>query len=221
MSNPPPSLLEICNPSLHPSSTESRFYSTKSTPDQLSPSGSSLSNSRVPLHIRMCCGLDRKKNKKRSEQSVQDKDMTASNIIPHSYIVVFKKSATPEICDTHCSWAHERHLQRCMHRVPNTVNLASTLDGVTHTYNFDNWRGYSGAFDDELKAEIEETDEVEWVEPDHRVYTKDTVSDSAALSWGLARISHKKKLSEETYKVYNYDSSAGEGVKVYIVSFPR
>jgi hypothetical protein len=48
-------------------------------------------------------------------------------------------------------------------------------------------------------------DEVEWVEPDIRAYTKDLVSDTAALSWGLARISHKKKLSEETYKVYNYD----------------
>lgn len=161
-----------------------------------------------------CCGGSRKPA---TLDSVEATAMSTTNVIPHNYIVVFKKSATSDICDTHCTWAHEKHLQSCMHRVPGTVNLASTFDGVSHTYNFDNWRGYAGSFDDDLKKQIEETEEVDFVEPDHRMYTKDVVSDTAALSWGLARLSHKEKLSEETNKVYNYDDTAGDGVKVYVV----
>jgi len=48
------------------------------------------------------------------------------------------------------------------------------------------------------------------------VYASQLVTEPAA-SWGLARISSKPALVESAAHQYTYDSSAGEGVRVYVV----
>lgn len=36
-------------------------------------------------------------------------------------------------------------------------------------------------------------------------------------SWGLARLSHQAKLSTATQTTFQYDATAGEGVRAYII----
>lgn len=56
--------------------------------------------------------------------------------------------------------------------------------------------------------------EVEYVERDQIVKAQDI---QLSAPWGLARISHRKKLSFGTFTKYEYDSTGGEGVDVYII----
>lgn len=54
--------------------------------------------------------------------------------------------------------------------------------------------------------------QVEYVEPDSKVYASEFVTQNGA-PWGLGRISHKAKGSTD----YTYDSTGGEGACVYII----
>lgn len=36
-------------------------------------------------------------------------------------------------------------------------------------------------------------------------------------SWGLARLSHQQKLTAPTKTSYEYDDTAGEGVRAYVI----
>jgi oryzin len=58
--------------------------------------------------------------------------------------------------------------------------------------------------------------QVDYVEPDTKVYASAIVTDIAG-SWGQARISHPGKLTAATKTKYIHDDSAGEGTRVYII----
>lgn len=139
----------------------------------------------------------------------------AEHIIPNQYIIVFKSDIPKERCHEHCQWATELHTQRISAR--SVDSEAPETSGVLHHYNFPTWNGYAGSFDEDLKNEIETREEVDFIEPDYKVYTKAIVTQNDTPSWGLARISHNRKLTSETRTTYTYDSSAGEGVRAYVI----
>lgn len=141
-----------------------------------------------------------------------------TNIIPNSYIVVFHSQTTPHTCESHCSWAQQ--LQQSRISALSSDDDCSSPPGIKHHYKLsehDGWLGYAGRFDAATAREIEAKDEVAYVEPDHKVYTKDFVTQSDA-SWGLVRVSQREKITTGSVSsVYTFDKSAGEGVTAYVI----
>jgi hypothetical protein len=159
-----------------------------------------------------------------------------SDVIPHHYIVVFKQDTPHETCHSHCARARELHSE---HVSALSADEGAKYDGVKHEYKFaSGWSGYAGSFHDDVIRQLGEADEaslfllfiskyptganltslqVEYFEPDCKVYASKIIKDTEAKSWGLARISHKEKLAENTKTTCIYDSSAGEGARAYII----
>lgn len=137
-------------------------------------------------------------------------------IVPNQYIVVFKKHTTSSVRATHRAWASERHFETISiagHGL-GTVGLLSKFtiqdtDGPV--------AGYCARIPKELADEIENTDEVDFVEPDYKVYALDVETQENAPSWGLARLSHSEVLTADNKGTYTYDSTAGEGTYAYII----
>ncbi|KAA8895792.1 peptidase S8/S53 domain-containing protein [Sphaerosporella brunnea] len=137
---------------------------------------------------------------------------TQPETIPHNYIVVFKKDTPHDKCDAHCAWAAEMHSQKVY-----TADDQAKYCGLQHQYKLPcGWAGYAGSFDQALIEELEATDEVDYVEPDVKVFASQIVT-AAAGSWGQARISQRSKLTATTKGTFYYDDTAGEGATVYIV----
>ncbi|KAG0640181.1 peptidase S8/S53 domain-containing protein [Tuber brumale] len=135
--------------------------------------------------------------------------------IPNQYIIVFKPEVPKDRCQEHCQWATELHTQRISARSADSEEPETS--GVLHHYSFPTWNGYAGSFDEGAKNEIESREEVDFIEPDYKVYTKALITQNNAPSWGLARMSHNEKLTPDTRTTYTYDSSAGEGTRAYII----
>ncbi|TGZ81525.1 subtilisin-like protein [Ascodesmis nigricans] len=132
--------------------------------------------------------------------------------IPNSYVVVFKPHVSKEACDKHCEWAS----QCCSQRI-SALGGSHQYDGIKDTFKIKTVQGYTCNVDAETKKQIEESDEVEFVEPDMKVYASEIVT-AETPSWGLGRIcSKEKQTGEGRYTKYMYDDSAGEGVRVYVV----
>ncbi|PWW74204.1 subtilisin-like protein [Tuber magnatum] len=139
----------------------------------------------------------------------------SEHIIPNQYIIVFKPEVPQARCQEHCQWATELHTQRVGARSADSEEPETS--GVLHHYNFPTWNGYAGSFDEGSRNEIESREEVDFIEPDYKVYTKALVTQNDVPSWGLARISHNEKLTPSTRTTYTYDSSAGEGTRAYVI----
>lgn len=58
--------------------------------------------------------------------------------------------------------------------------------------------------------------QVEYIERDSEVHTLKATTENGA-PWGLARISHRKKLNFGTFNKYIYASDGGEGVDAYVI----
>lgn len=136
--------------------------------------------------------------------------------IPNSYIVVFKKNLEKEVCERHCEWANKCHSERIS---ALSSDEATSYEGIKNHFRLRGWQGYACSVDEQTKKQIEESDEVDFVEPDMKVYASKLVT-ADAPSWGLGRISSKEKQTgSDAYKKYTYDDSAGEGVRCYVVCF--
>jgi len=91
--------------------------------------------------------------------------------------------------------------------------------GLKHEYKF----GYAGCFDDQTIEQIRAMPEVEYIERDQIVrINNDTLASpdikvQKGAPWGLARISHRNKLSLSTFTKYEYAANAGDGVDVYVI----
>ncbi|RPA95407.1 subtilisin-like protein [Choiromyces venosus 120613-1] len=137
------------------------------------------------------------------------------HIIPNHFIIVFKPEVPKARCQEHCQWAAELYTQRISAR--SAAGEEPETSGISHHYSFPTWNGYAGSFDEYVRNEIGSRDEVDFIEPDYKVYTKDFITQDDVPSWGLARISHDEKLTADTRTTYTYDSSAGEGTRAYII----
>ena len=89
--------------------------------------------------------------------------LSSSNaeIVPDSYIVVFKKHVTPAVADDHHGWVQNIHLEsqnvrtELRKRSQFPMIADDIFQGLKHTYNIaGDFLGYSGHFDDSVIEQV-------------------------------------------------------------------
>ncbi|CAE7221910.1 unnamed protein product [Rhizoctonia solani] len=134
-------------------------------------------------------------------------------IIPNQYIVVLKPGATLDDLNAHVK-AVQSHDEAS--RFSSTNPLAGG-SGLNHIFD-GALKGIAGKFSNVTLDKIRAMPEVDYVERDQMVYTTQQAEViQTGAPWGLARISHRKKLGLSTLTQYVYDPQAGEGVDVYVI----
>jgi len=152
---------------------------------------------------------------------------TTATEVPNNYIVVFKKNVDGAAAQAHQSWVQEAHgasiaALRKRSQIPLGPGEQAVdpedLTGVKHVYNIsDNLTGYSGAFDSSVIDAIRKHPDVAYVEKDSIVYANEEPVTQSSAPWGLARISHHKRLRFSTFNKYVHQANGGEGVDVYVI----
>jgi len=137
----------------------------------------------------------------------------SAQVIPDSYIVVFKKHVEKTQVKYHHSCVHD-YVAEERRNFEKRGLLEDMISGIKHTFNFKSFQGYSGKFSNEILEKIRRSDEVAYVEKDQVVYATELENNAP---WGLARISHREQLSMGTFNKYLYDSRGGEGVTIYVI----
>ncbi|KAF4587192.1 Subtilisin-like proteinase Spm1 [Ophiocordyceps camponoti-floridani] len=153
-----------------------------------------------------------------------------SQIIPDSYIVKFKDHVDESTARDHHVWVTEKHTggqqQRLELRKRDLDSAtAEIFSGMKHAFSFGNFRGYSGQFHESTMDEIRSHPDVEFVEPDRTVQIMRPVESEDKCDgekerqapWGLARISHRKRLNFGTFNQYIFSAHGGEGVDAYVI----
>ena len=149
--------------------------------------------------------------------------------IPDSYIIVFKKGVSPDQIALHLD---------SVAGFAAASPLRGDSSGINHVWGKDTslvgdsvqFAGYSGQFSAEALAQIRASPEVAYVEQDQTVHTQEVVHgvddafatsgdivDQKGAPWGLARISHRPRLTLGTFNKYIYDKHGGEGVTAYVI----
>ncbi|KAI0764380.1 peptidase S8/S53 domain-containing protein [Trametes elegans] len=134
--------------------------------------------------------------------------------VNNSYIIMLKDGVAPTLMQNHMNFLQNVHA---------SDPLADALEGLTHVYD-SHVKGYAGKFSESTIDQLRMLPEVDYVEKDQIVRTleverleaeKHTTQKGAP--WGLARISHRAKLTFGTFTKYEYDTDGGEGVDVYVI----
>ncbi|CAK9780951.1 hypothetical protein CC85DRAFT_284654 [Cutaneotrichosporon oleaginosum] len=143
--------------------------------------------------------------------------------IDNSYIIVFKKDVTPDKVALHLN---------AVQSLQSAHPLVGGDDGVTQVWapqKMGGFVGYAGKFSDDALNEIRRSPEVAYVEMDQIVHTTDDIygvdepflgSDidtQKGAPWGLARISHRNRLTFGTFNKYEFDKHGGDGVTAYVI----
>ncbi|KAK7057714.1 peptidase S8/S53 domain-containing protein [Favolaschia claudopus] len=123
--------------------------------------------------------------------------------INNSYIVVLRPDAPASLMQKHFNFLIAAH---------QSQPLQDDTFAINHVYEHIN--GYAGKFSREAVEQLRAMPEVDFIERDQIVRTQDTQN---SAPWGLARISHRKKLGFGTFRSYLYDPKGGEGVDVYVI----
>jgi cerevisin len=122
-----------------------------------------------------------------------------------SYIIMLKHDIDPSLMDNHFNFLQSVHEED---------SLAGDVNsGVRQIYD-GHVKGYAGRFTEQTINRIREMPEVNFIEKDQIVNALE-VQHSA--TWGLARISHRPRLTFGTFTRYEYDTLGGQGVDVYII----
>jgi len=137
----------------------------------------------------------------------------SAQVIPDSYIVVFKKHVEKPQVKYHHSCIHT-YVAEEKRNLSKRGLLEDFISGIKHTFDFKNFQGYSGKFSNDILEKIRRSDEVAYVEKDQVVYATELERNAP---WGLARISHRDQLTMSTFNKYLYDSRGGEGVTIYVI----
>ncbi|KAG8962349.1 serine protease [Tulasnella sp. 419] len=119
--------------------------------------------------------------------------------IENSYIVVLKDGVD---LTSHTNLVMNAHSED-----------SSDLSGLKHVYD-GQIKGYAGQFSSSTIHKLRAMAEVDYVEHDQLVWASEI---ETGAPWGLARISHRKKLGFGTFREYIYDSHGGEGVDAYVI----
>ena len=154
-------------------------------------------------------------------------ELAKQNVIPDSYIIVFKDDVDEALISQHIVWleeTHNSHISSLKKRDSQHPFFASSeaiandfAHGLNHVFNVANGlKGYSGKFLPETVEAIRKDGKIKFVEQDSRVFASefDVQKDSP---WGLARISHREPLSLGNFNKYLYDDQGGEGVTAYVI----
>ncbi|TFK74715.1 hypothetical protein BDN72DRAFT_854009 [Pluteus cervinus] len=124
--------------------------------------------------------------------------------VNNSYIIMLKPEAASHLTN------HLNFLEATQLLNP----LQGEESGLRHVYQGP-VTGYAGFFSQETVDQIRQMPEIDFVERDQIVRTTTEVQRGAP--WGLARISHKPRLTFGTFSKYEYDTVAGAGVDVYVI----
>jgi cerevisin len=145
-------------------------------------------------------------------------------LVNNSYIIMLKKDLPQAAMDNHYNFLHAAHAED---------PLLEDESGIRHVFD-SHIKGYAGKFSDSVLQRIREMPEVDYVERDQIVRTQDVQKSAPWVSlhcaniaiWnslgqylnkGLARISHRPKLTFGTFTKYEYDPRGGDGVDVYVI----
>ncbi|KAG8702516.1 serine protease, partial [Ceratobasidium sp. 394] len=130
--------------------------------------------------------------------------------IPNQYIVVLKPGSTAADVRAHTALAQQFH----------AVAPLTNTSGLTHVYDTV-LKGYAGKFSDRALDMIRALPDVDYIERDQIVHAStepvSALDTQSGAPWGLARISHTKKLGFLTLGKYVHDPRGGEGVDVYVI----
>jgi len=127
--------------------------------------------------------------------------------INNSYIVMLKDDLPPSLMQNHINFLMAAHNEDPL--------VGDELAGISQIYE-GHINGYAGRFTANVLDQIRRMPEVAYVERDQIVRTQDVETQRTA-PWGLARVSHRQKLSFGTFNKYLYDTDGGEGVDVYVI----
>ena len=83
----------------------------------------------------------------------------SAQVIPDSYIVVFKKHVDKEQVKYHHSCIHN-YITEEKRSLSKRGLLEDLISGINHTFDFKNFQGYSGKFSNEILEKIRRSDEV-------------------------------------------------------------
>ncbi|OCH93509.1 hypothetical protein OBBRIDRAFT_749477 [Obba rivulosa] len=131
-----------------------------------------------------------------------------------SYIVMFRDDIPPALMQNHMNFVASAHEESPL--------VGDGSDGLTHVYN-GHVKGYAGKFSGATVERIRQMPEVEYVEMDQIVKTLDiepimTMQETQkGAPWGLARVSHRSRLTFSTFTKYEYNKNGGAGVDVYVI----
>ncbi|KAJ6590090.1 serine-type endopeptidase [Mycena vulgaris] len=125
--------------------------------------------------------------------------------INNSYIVMLKRDTPSAVMQNHFNFLQAAH---------ETEPLVDDSFAIRHVY--DHMNGYSGRFSEGAVTKLRALPEVDYVEQDQIVRTQD-VQRQRSAPWGLARVSHRNKLSFGTFTIYEHEPTGGEGVDVYVI----
>jgi len=124
-----------------------------------------------------------------------------------SYIVMLKHDINTALMDNHFNFLQTVHSEGSL--------AGDDASGVRQVYD-GHVKGYSGRFAEDTIQRIREMPEVNYIEKDSIVHALELDVQRSA-PWGLARISHRPKLTFGTFTRYDYDNDGGAGVDVYVV----
>lgn len=128
-----------------------------------------------------------------------------SEIIPNSYMVVFKKHVTQRAAQAHHNWVQDVHFERQTYNTElrkrgQTTMAEDIYQGLKHVYNIPGLMGYSGHFDEDVIEQVRRHPDVEYIELDSEVHTmKESPEIEKNAPWGLARVSHRDGLTFSTF----------------------
>ncbi|KAJ7736851.1 peptidase S8/S53 domain-containing protein [Mycena metata] len=125
--------------------------------------------------------------------------------INNSYIVVLKPDTHPQVMENHFNFLRLAH---------QSQPLVDDSFAIKHVYP--DIKGYAGRFSEDAVNQLRSMPEVDFVEKDQIVRTQESAVQKSA-PWGLARVSHRNKLSFSTFTRYEYDDEGGKGVDVYVI----
>ncbi|KAG6910443.1 hypothetical protein DXG01_010798 [Tephrocybe rancida] len=123
----------------------------------------------------------------------------------NSYIVMLKQGVSQSLKVNHLNFLEAAHNEHPLH---------GEESGIKHIYDGHQFSGYAGRFSHSVVQRLRGMPEVAYIEQDQIVRTQEV---QKGAPWGLARISHRPRLTFSTFTKYEYDPNGGEGVDVYVV----
>ncbi|KAJ7503148.1 peptidase S8/S53 domain-containing protein [Mycena galericulata] len=123
-------------------------------------------------------------------------------LINNSYIVMLKPDTPAAVMQNHFNFLQTAH---------ETDPLVDDSFMIKHVYKR---KGYAARLSDGAVNKLREMPEVDYIEQDQIVRIQDT---QKSAPWGLARVSHRNKLTFGTFTRYEYERNGGEGVDVYVI----
>ncbi|KAG1727652.1 peptidase S8/S53 domain-containing protein [Suillus paluster] len=122
--------------------------------------------------------------------------------VNNSYIVVLRDDMPQAVMQNHLNFLQMAHTS-------DSLLGNGFAEGLRHLYD-GHVKGYAGEFTENV------IEQVDFVEKDQIVRTME-IATQRGSPWGLARVSHRSKLSFSTFNKYLYNSEGGEGVDVYVI----